>query len=949
MAEYVHSVSALRPWLDERGVERVLLISGKSRRFVAEVEHHLGGLETRVFAGAVVHVPSSVVAVARSLVQSFDPEAIVSIGGGAATGLAKVLRLFANIPFVAIPTTYSGSETTTIWGTSSGGEKQTGRDPRVRPDLVIYEPDFVPESQPFTVASLINTLAHPISAAAAGSSQVDRALFGVTDALLRILAAPDSPRSRRAAIDAVIAAGEVLDNGKPGFHHKIAHKLGGRFGAQHRGLHSVLLAHSTFALEPEVSDAIHRAAAVADLPALIGDALAQVKAPASLAAIDIDGAELRQMIDAGELPEWVWDAFLGLRPSRRYRRLEPRLWAAGAPLDRAERVVIAVHGRGSDATAAIRQVRAVIADDPAIAILAPQAETGAWYEAPYADATTGDLAGPIGQVNAAIDRAVAAVGAGRVFVHGFSQGTCLALAAIAERGEVLGGLVALSGARPPNTGAPSGLDDMPVLIAAAEKDKWLVDGAVSASASELRDAGAAVTELRVPDPEHQVRGRERVAARELITGWSRDAGPRGFGNSHEVECLPGALPRDQNNPREVPYGLWAEQLSGTGFVAERGRNLRSWLYRIRPATQHGAMTRRRETNFIGTFANRRIDPNLFGWRPLALPERPTDLVDGITTLGGAGSAELRRGYAVHLYAANASMENKALTNSDGDLLVVPQLGTLTLLTELGVLEVGPGSIAVIPRGFKFSALVDGPVRGWIGEVFGRHFELPDRGPVGANGLTDERHFVAPSPHFEDRHAPSYRIITKLGGNLWEATQDYSPYDVVAWHGNYAPYRYDLSSFSPVGNTRFDHVDPSIYVVIGAPLDERGASCLDFVFFPPRWDPTERTLRPPWFHRNAIAEINGIIADPGLRAGGPFSEGCTFVTPTMTAHGVLSRNLEAARRGSDRPHRISDESAWFQFESALPFALTNWADGERIDHWRAEWGAHRTHYDPGQDS
>jgi homogentisate 1,2-dioxygenase len=968
----------LAPWLAERGARKVLLITGKSRRFVDEVTGALAGFEVQVFDGALVHVPESVVAAAVELVGQLEPDAIVSVGGGAATGLGKGIRLLRDIPFAAIPTTYSGSETTTIWGTSSGGAKNTGRDDRVRPDLVIYDLRFTPRRQVLGVPSLINALAHPISALSAGSTGAGGAIAACTDALLRLLDHPDSPRSRRAAIDAVIAAGAVLEAGELGRHHEIAHVLGGRFGASHAGLHSVLLAHSTFDLEPELSAAVHDAARVADLPGLIGEALIRVNAPRALRDLDVDGEPLAAMIDSGELPDWVWDAYLGLRPSRRFRRLERFLWSAGAPLERAARCVVALHGRDSDATAAIRQVRAAIADDPDTAILAPQAPAGSWYE----EATAEELEGGLAAVSAAIDRAVEALGREQVFLHGLGQGACLAIAAIAARREALGGLIALGGARPPAVPEPVDLGGMPALLVPrpqrgdspgaehpptgkASRSRIVglrgedttqpggggaslvgqhaavgAPGSDDVTAAELRAAGAAVEVLGVA-------GGEGLAARRIITGWSPADGPRGFGNSHEVEGLPGALARGQNSPRRVPRGLWAEQISGTGFVAERGRNLRSWLYRIRPATQHGEMKRSRQDRITGHFDARGLDPNLRGFRPLALPERPTDLIDGTVTLGGAGSAELRRGFAVHLYAATAGMERRAFANADGDLLVVPQLGTLTLLTELGVLEVGPGSVAVIPRGFKFSALLDGPARGWIGEVFGRNFELPDRGPVGANGLADERHFAAPSPHFEDRLDRGYRITTKLGGQLWEARQDYSPYDVVAWHGSYAPYRYDLSSFSPVGNTRFDHIDPSIHVVIGAPLDERGSSCLDFVFFAPRWDPTEHTLRPPWFHRNAITEINGIIRDPSLRRDGPFSEGCTFITPTLTAHGVLSRSLEAAIDGGDRPVRIPDSSAWFQFESALPLSLTSWArlEANQVPEWRGEWGAHRTHYDP----
>jgi homogentisate 1,2-dioxygenase len=214
-------------------------------------------------------------------------------------------------------------------------------------------------------------------------------------------------------------------------------------------------------------------------------------------------------------------------------------------------------------------------------------------------------------------------------------------------------------------------------------------------------------------------------------------------------------------------------------------------------------------------------------------------VDGLKTLGGAGSASLRRGYAVHLYTANRSMEDRAFTSADGDLLILPELGALTLLTELGALDVRPGELALVPRGIRFSVLLrDAVARGTVAEAFGRHFALPERGVVGSNGLADARHFRAPTPFYEDRLAPGYRITAKYGGVLHEARQDHSPYDVAGWRGSYAPYAYDLSLFSPVGNTRVDHADPSVHTVLGAPLDEPGTATLDLVAFVPRWDPTE---------------------------------------------------------------------------------------------------------------
>ncbi|MEM6733203.1 MAG: homogentisate 1,2-dioxygenase, partial [Myxococcota bacterium] len=278
---------------------------------------------------------------------------------------------------------------------------------------------------------------------------------------------------------------------------------------------------------------------------------------------------------------------------------------------------------------------------------------------------------------------------------------------------------------------------------------------------------------------------------------------------------------------------------------------------------------------------------------------------------------------------------------------------LMFLTEMGTLMVRPGEVVLIPRGLRFSVfLLDGAARGYVGETFGYGFELPERGPVGANGMTEARHFRIPEPWFEDRLRRAYRITAKLGGELYDAHQDYSPYDVVAWHGNYTPYVYDLANYSPVTAGRFDHPDPSIYSVLSAPLDERGGHALDLVYFPPRWDVSEDTFRPPFFHRNATTEINGIIMDPDGDEP-PFYAGGLFITPSMTPHGVRHRAVEKvfmSRGQHDEPSRTSDDSMWFQFESALPISLTPWAKASptRMADWHDQWGAYRSFFDPNDE-
>jgi homogentisate 1,2-dioxygenase len=354
---------------------------------------------------------------------------------------------------------------------------------------------------------------------------------------------------------------------------------------------------------------------------------------------------------------------------------------------------------------------------------------------------------------------------------------------------------------------------------------------------------------------------------------------------------------------------------------------------------------------VGDFEGEAPEINLCGFAPMAAASGERDFVDGLVTLCGAGSARMRRGYALHRYSANRSMESRAFHNADGDLLILPERGTLTVATELGLLEVRPGQLLLLPRGVVFSVLLhDKQARGYVAEAFGRHFHLPERGLVGSNGLADPRHFVAPAAWFEDRLAPDFRIVAKLGGVLHEASQDHSPFDVAGWHGSYAPYVYDMDMFSPVGNTRFDHGDPSIYTVLSAPLDEQGAHTLDFVVFPTRIDATTGTFRPPFFHRNPVAEINGIIREAAATPTSAFQPGCVFITPSLTPHGPSGRAVERQRMLTDEeanaPVALGGPGAlWFQLESALSPVLTAWARENASSEWGATWGSHRSYFTP----
>lgn len=934
---------------------RVLLVT-TSRRFVDPIRDALPDHTVDVFDRARVHVPAEVVRAAAEKLEAAPPDAIVTVGGGAATGLGKMLRLERDPApyFVAIPTTYAGSEMTNIWGTTEGGTKRTGRDDRVAPDLVLYDPAFSRTLPPrLTTQSLFNALAHPISALTAGlEPDAERealdAIRTIASALTQLAESPAHAEARAEALRGAALAGRVLNRGTLGEHHALAHRLGGRFDLEHAALHAVLLPSTLHRLrheDPETFARVEAAAGLVDLPRQLFDLLRRADAPTSLR--DLGVAALPE-----DAPEALF-AHEGRRPVRTTRFEDwglRRLVSVDGDLSRAKTIVVGVHGRSVAADAIVRMAREIGGHD--FTVVAPQAPNGAWYDDSYR--TPFDSIAPLPTALEEIERTIArcreANPAARLVLFGFSQGACLALEALARSEARVDAVVAINGARigPRDAySAPRVTRTIPILVGVAAQDRWVDTEDVDATAACFGDH---VERIHAPGDAHEIDARQRLRAAELIQDRSLRSGQRGFGNAHETEALAGAVPRRANSPRRVRYGLYAEQINGTGFVAERHKNLRTWTYRVRPTAQH---TRFAPLDHSGVTADFDAppDPNLAGWAPLPPPDAPRDFVDGLVTFGGAGRPETRRGFAVHLYVANRSMNHRAFANADGDLLVVPQRGALTLLTELGVLECAPGSIAVLPRGIRFSVLVDDFARGYVAEVYGRHFELPSRGPVGANGLTDPRHFVAPTAYYEDRLDPGYRIVHKFGGRLFEAQQDYSPHDVVGWHGDYSPYVYDLMDFSPVSAARFDHPDPSIFTVLSCPLDEPGANLLDLVFFPPRWDVGEDTFRPPFFHRNATTEINGIIKDPGGDHA-PFYAGGCFVTPSVTPHGVRNRAVHRIFTSprSDAPRRTSEASMWFQFESALPLTLTRWAAStrSRIQDWPDIWGAYRTFFDPADE-
>ncbi|MEO6581276.1 MAG: homogentisate 1,2-dioxygenase [Sphingomicrobium sp.] len=408
----------------------------------------------------------------------------------------------------------------------------------------------------------------------------------------------------------------------------------------------------------------------------------------------------------------------------------------------------------------------------------------------------------------------------------------------------------------------------------------------------------------------------------------------GFGGYFETEAIAGALPKGRNSPQRPAFGLYAEQLSGSAFTAPRHENRRSWLYRMRPTADHRPFERYRGAPlFAPGTVDEPLAPNRLRWSaPVDLPEGK-DFVDGmVTMLANRDPADLE-GVAVHLYRASRSMDGRVFVDCDGEQLIMPHSGTLRITTELGRLEVAPGSVALVPRGLKFRVEVDGECLGYVAENHGALFRLPDLGPIGSNGLANPRDFETPVAWFEDKDEPT-EVIQKSLGSLWSTTLDHSPLDVVAWHGNYAPFRYDLSRFNAIGTVSFDHPDPSIFTVLTSPSNVPGRANADFVIFPPRWMVAEDTFRPPWFHRNVMSEAMGQISGAYDAKAEGFAQGGLSLHNLMSGHGP---DLDSWRKASEaqlQPVKI-DGALAFMVETCWPYRPTQFAlDRAQPDYDRA---------------
>jgi homogentisate 1,2-dioxygenase len=423
----------------------------------------------------------------------------------------------------------------------------------------------------------------------------------------------------------------------------------------------------------------------------------------------------------------------------------------------------------------------------------------------------------------------------------------------------------------------------------------------------------------------------------------------GFGNEFATEAVAGTLPIGRNSPQRVAHGLYAEQLSGTAFTAPRHANRRSWLYRIRPAAMHGTFEPFVQAAFHNAFGDGPVTPDQLRWSPLPLPERPTDFVEGLFTMAGNGSPAAQHGVGIHLYTANRDMQGRWFYDADGELLIVPQQGRLHIETELGVLGVEPQEIVVIPRGMRFRvALPDGVARGYVCENFGALLKLPDLGPLGSNGLANPRDFLVPLAAYEDVEG-EFELIAKFQGHLWRASIGHSPCDVVGWHGNYAPCKYDLRRFNTIGSISYDHPDPSIFLVLHSAGEQEGVSNMDFVIFPPRILAAQDTFRPPWFHRNVASEFMGLIHGAYDAKAEGFAPGGCSLHNSFTGHGPDAATFDKAS-GADttKPDYIKDTMA-FMFETRAVIRPTAQAlaAAHRQGDYQACWTGLRKHFDaPG---
>jgi homogentisate 1,2-dioxygenase len=412
-------------------------------------------------------------------------------------------------------------------------------------------------------------------------------------------------------------------------------------------------------------------------------------------------------------------------------------------------------------------------------------------------------------------------------------------------------------------------------------------------------------------------------------GGTTDGYMPGFGNDFETEALPGALPQGMNSPQRVNYGLYAEQLSGTAFTAPSHQNERTWCYRIRPSVKHSHRYEKIDLSYWKTAPHVVEDVISLGqyrWDPMAHGAKPLTWLTGMRTMTTAGDVNTQVGMASHIYLVTDSMVDSYFYSADSELLVVPQEGRLRFCTELGIIDLEPKEIAILPRGLVYRVeVLEGPARGFVCENYGQKFALPGRGPIGANCMANRRDFKTPVAAFEDREVPS-ELTIKWCGQFHRTEIGQSPLDIVAWHGNYAPVKYDLRAYCPVGAILFDHPDPSIFTVLTAPSGVEGTANIDFVLFRERWLVAENTFRPPWYHKNVMSELMGNIYGQYDAKPQGFVPGGMSLHNMMLPHGPDREAFEKATTSNLGPDKL-DNTMSFMFETRFPQHLTRFAANE----------------------
>ena len=414
----------------------------------------------------------------------------------------------------------------------------------------------------------------------------------------------------------------------------------------------------------------------------------------------------------------------------------------------------------------------------------------------------------------------------------------------------------------------------------------------------------------------------------------------GFGNEFASEAVPGALPRDQNAPQKPPLGLYIEELNGTAFTAPRGVSRSDWTYRIRPSATHKPF-RPIGAGLIrsGPFNEVPPTPNQLRWKPIPIPSRADRLRRrhrDARRQRRSGAAVGRRGPHVRGQPVDARPLLLRRRRRAGDRAAARSAAACTPSSASSTWR--RARSASIPRGVKFRVeLPDGSARGYICENYGQHLRLPDLGPIGTSGLANARDFLAPVAAFEDRDG-DFRVVAKFGGGLWEAEIDHSPLDIVAWRGNYVPYKYDLNRFQCINTVTFDHPDPSIYCVLASPSAVPGTANMEFGCFPPRWSVAEHTFRPPPFHRNVASEFLGLISGQYIGKADSFAPGSASLHNCMSGHGPDSEAYERGSSAELKPTFLENTMV-FLFETQLPIRPTKFAletellERDYYQHWQ----------------